>query len=220
MSSDGESMAYGLVVDDHPLVARGITEFLGTHPLLSGAVHVQAAEAAWPVMAARGAPAVALVDFWMGADTAMDFVHALLQQQPGTRVIGHSGDTRPELIESLRSGGAHGFVGKQEPPAVLHQAVTQVLAGGLWFAPGPEPAPAADAQHMLPVSAQAMGLTSRQGQVLDLLLDGMPNKRIASTLGLSEHTVKEHVSAIFLRLGVSSRLEVMHVMRGRRLSGA
>lgn len=60
---------------------------------------------------------------------------------------------------------------------------------------------------------KAIGLTNRQGTVLRHLLDGMSNKEIAQGLGLTENTVKEHVSAILLQLGACSRLQVISKMR-------
>lgn len=63
-----------------------------------------------------------------------------------------------------------------------------------------------------------LGLTPRQGDVLALVLQGLPNKRIALLLDLSESTVKEHVSGILQRLGVSSRVQAITLLRGRRLT--
>ena len=60
-------------------------------------------------------------------------------------------------------------------------------------------------------------MTERQGEILALLLTGQPNKRIAQETGLSEATVKEHVSSVLHRLGVRSRFEVVTKLRGRRL---
>ncbi len=63
------------------------------------------------------------------------------------------------------------------------------------------------------ITPEELGLTQRQGAVLVALLDGLPNKLIARRLGLSENTVKEHVSAILLRLGLRTRMEVMSKMK-------
>ena len=62
-----------------------------------------------------------------------------------------------------------------------------------------------------------LGLTPRQGSVLALVLEGLPNKVIARRLGLTENTVKEHVSAILQRLGVRTRMQVMSRMERFRL---
>ncbi|MDF3839980.1 LuxR C-terminal-related transcriptional regulator [Cupriavidus basilensis] len=69
------------------------------------------------------------------------------------------------------------------------------------------------AQGSTTIESKALGLTDRQGIVLRHLLDGLPNKAIAQRLGLTENTVKEHVSAILLQLGARSRLQVISKMR-------
>ncbi|WP_430869690.1 response regulator transcription factor [Cupriavidus basilensis] len=85
---------------------------------------------------------------------------------------------------------------------------------------GPSVCPTSDVPNQ-PVGAtlsctfetKALGLTNRQGTVLRHLLDGLSNKAIARHLGLTENTVKEHVSAILLQLGARSRLQVISKMR-------
>lgn len=65
--------------------------------------------------------------------------------------------------------------------------------------------------------AAALGLTHRQGEVLTMLLQGLPNKRIARALNVTEGTVKEHVSGILLRLGVANRVEVILRLHGQAI---
>ena len=62
-----------------------------------------------------------------------------------------------------------------------------------------------------------LGLSARQGQILALVLQGLPNKRIASQLDIAESTVKEHVTGILERLRVRTRVEAITLLRGRRL---
>lgn len=70
-----------------------------------------------------------------------------------------------------------------------------------------------EAVHGSPITPTELGLTPRQGDVLAVLLEGLPNKRIAKCLGLTENTVKEHVSAILLQLGVRTRMQVILRMK-------
>ncbi len=65
-----------------------------------------------------------------------------------------------------------------------------------------------------------IGLTPRQGEILALVLDGLPNKPIASSLHLSEHTVKEHLTAILQKLEARNRVELIAKLRGVRIDGA
>lgn len=87
--------------------------------------------------------------------------------------------------------------------------------------PGFPPVPPAELtpalRRELPLSARDLGLTDRQGQVLALMLRGLPNKQIAKELAISEQTTKEHVTAILGKLGVSNRVEAITLLHGRRL---
>ena len=64
------------------------------------------------------------------------------------------------------------------------------------------------------MTAKELGVTARQVEVLNLVLQGKPNRAIAQALNLSEHTVKEHVTALLQRLGASNRVELITRMHG------
>ena len=66
--------------------------------------------------------------------------------------------------------------------------------------------------------ARELGITTRQAQVLTLVLRGKPNRAIAQALSLSEHTIKEHVTAVLQRLGAANRVELFTKLRGVELS--
>ena len=194
-------MSYGLVVDDHPLVARGVTAFLRAHPGLSDAVDAGDAEQARAIWAERGMPAIVLIDFWLSNDTAQAVIAHLLVTFHGARVLVMSGDDRPGVRATAMHTGAHGFVLKHESPEVFHRAVTELLDGGTWFQDlWLDTVPMEATERDVLVTPADLGLTERQGDILALLLDGLPNKRIAQALSLSESTVKEHVSAVLARI--------------------
>lgn len=211
---------YGLVVDDHPLVAHGMAAFLRLHKKLDDAVSAGSPPEALRTIAQRGAPAIALVDFWL-ADGATDlFVRDVLALAPSTRVLMVSGDSHPAIVLKVRASGAHGFVHKQEAPEALAAAVSAVLDGGTWFDAAPDSPPAvADTPlaREVPLAPSDLGLTPRQGEILALLLQGLPNKPIAAALNVSEHTVKEHVTAILHKLQARNRVEAIAKLRGVRL---
>ncbi len=103
-------------------------------------------------------------------------------------------------IESAARAAATGFV-------AVHPAVARALAGG---------AAAPRAEASVDTTPRAVErLTRREVEVLNLLADGLGNKQIAGRLGISDHTVKAHVGAIFEKLDVSTRTEA--VTRGARL---
>lgn len=209
---------YLLVIDDHPLARAGLAEFLRG---LDG-LDVRASSGEWAglerLFAQHGPPRLAVVDVWLGTQpVGLDLLAVLRRRAPAVPVLVISGDERPELRDKARAAGAAGFLAKREDPAAIRQVIACLLQGGTWF---PVDTPAGDARHApqeLPVTAAELGLTPRQADVLALMLDGLPNKRIAAALSLSEATVKEHVAAILDKLGATNRVEVLTRLRGRRL---
>ncbi|WP_404976932.1 MULTISPECIES: LuxR C-terminal-related transcriptional regulator [unclassified Acidovorax] len=194
-----------------------MSEFLRLHPGLDDAVCVCTTQEALRTIAAQGAPALALVDFWLADGTTTHFIRDLLALAPQVRVLMVSGDSHPAILLKAQGSGAHGFVHKQHSPEVFAAAATALLQGGTWFETLPPIDDAPLQSHAIPLAPTDLGLTPRQGQILAHVLEGQPNKHIAGALNLSEHTVKEHVTAILGKLGVRNRVEAIARLRGVRL---
>lgn len=210
-----DNSAWAVVVDDHPLVAHGIADFLVTHCGFSRAQPVSAIAEFWPLLETDQPPALAVVDFWLPDGASLPLLAELKQRHPMIRVLAISADDDRTVAEKIATTGTDGFIHKQAAPKLFAKAVTAVMAGEIWFR-GQSPAALTLARE-LPVTAAELGLTPRQGQVLAMMLKGLPNKRIALNLSLSEHTVKEHVTGILERLGAKNRIEVITKLRGRSL---
>lgn len=209
---------YVIVLDDHPLVGRGFAQFLQSVEPALEAVVVSDWDAMQALVAQRGAPQLLVADVWLADGPCVERLGNWCRRHPASRWLAVSGDDDAALARLVRAAGAHGFVDKRAPAEQFSAAVRSVLAGSTWF----EPLPAAlgagpTGPRSRPVSAQTLGLTQRQGEILSLVLRGLPNKRIALQLGIAESTVKEHVTGILERLGVRSRVEVITRMRGSRL---
>jgi DNA-binding NarL/FixJ family response regulator len=209
---------YALVVDDHPLVGQGIAEFLKTHTLLEDAHVARHAVEMHAIMAQHGTPAVVLVDFWLaGGSTADALIVQLRSHSSAMPIIAISGDDQPAIALKARSSGAQGFVHKRHPPEVFAQAVTAVLSGLSWFDnPGMHDGMAPH-RTAVQVRCSELGLTHRQGQILLMLVDGKPNKQIASALTITESTVKEHISAILAKLAVTNRIQAITKLQGMQI---
>lgn len=205
-----------LVVDDHPLVARGIADFLRTHCGFARADAICRAADLWMHIGQFGAPTLALIDFWLPEGTALSMLGRFRDDYPATRLLVISGDGDPMIRDKVRRLAVDGFVLKHADPAVFALAVAAVLRGDAWFDDTSVAAPAANEARGLPLSPAELGLTPRQGEVLALMLKGLPNKRVAQQLSLTEQTVKEHVSGILERLGARSRVELIARLLGKR----
>ena len=206
---------YAIVLDDHPLVGRGIAQYLtAVRPELL--VHVATAWAqVQQHLQANRCPLVLVADVWLANSNSLATLAQWRSQCPGTPWLAISGDDDPLMQARVRSAGAQGFVHKQATPEVFGLAFAAMLAGGQWFETSREAS--ANQPREWAVSPADLSLTPRQGEILALVLRGLPNKRIALTLCLSESTVKEHLTGIFERLGVKTRVEILTHLRGRQL---
>ncbi len=206
-----------IVLDDHPLVANGIAQFLqAVHPDLQVLCMHSGAQLA-RLLGEQGNPDILVADVWLADANSLTSMQAWRAAGLACPWLAMSGDDDPQVQQRARAAGARGFVHKQCPPEQFREAFDAVLAGRDWFA-RELPTSAAGPHHReWAVTPDELGLTRRQGQILEMVLKGQPNKRIALNLGLSESTVKEHLTAILSRLGVATRLEALARLRGRRL---
>jgi DNA-binding NarL/FixJ family response regulator len=188
-----------LVVDDHEVVHWGLRSALGAQPWVGRCLAAHdGAEAV--DLASRYEPDVAIVDLFVGRESGPDISQRLLTVSPKTKVLFISGAGRISAA-AARAAGASGFISKDWPAREIAQAVRQVAAGGAVFEPEAAEAPG--------------GLSTREREVLSLMATGATNAEIATQLFLSPHTIKEHTSTLYRKLGVRNRAEA--VQRGQRL---
>ncbi len=211
-----------LLVDDHAVVREGLRTFLELQDALE--VVGEAADGEEGVRKAeRLRPDVVLMDLVMPRMDGVGAMRELRRRLPATRVIvltSFADDER--LLPAIRAGAA-GYLLKDVEPRELARAVRAAHAGAALLDPAvaarlveavaapADPEPAAEPEL-------ADRLTSREREVLDLLARGVPNKRIARELGISEKTVKTHVGHILAKLGVTDRTQaaLLAVEAGRR----
>lgn len=204
-----------IVVDDHPLVARGIAAFLKSHCGFDDVLPISIPDEFWDHINLASPPAMILLDFWLPNGTSLKLLSELKIKCPAIPILVVSADDDIAVQKKVRLAGAQGFILKHETTDVFMQAVASLLSGKLWFTNKKN-----THNHLpkeLSVTPLELGLTARQGEILAMIIQGMPNKRIAQLLSLSEQTVKEHVSGILSRLGVNNRIEAITKLRGKRL---
>lgn len=202
-----------LVVDDHPLMAEALGMVLSS---LAGAAQVETArdlESALRAAEAASAPDLVLLDLGLPGCEGLAALQRFKERHPALPVVVISASGDPEAILGALDLGAIGFIPKSSPKDVILSAVRLVVSGGIYIpaqalayrAGEVPPAKAAAA----PASAQQLGLSPRQADVLTLVLKGLPNKLIARRLNISENTTKTHVSAVLRALGVSTRTQAL-----------
>mgnify|MGYP002793148406 FL=1 len=202
---------YALVVDDHPLVASGIANFLITHCRFKQAYVVTNEEDCYRHIRENGPPRLLVIDFWLSSGTALKLLKEVKQRYPQVRLLVVSGDENNDIWQKVHTAGGHGFVLKSEPPELFSRAVFALADNLTWFPCANECAVKTNNEQL-----SKFNLTPRQIDVLNIIMRGLPNKRIAAQLSISEPTVKEHISNILKKIGVNSRVEAITLLHGKR----
>jgi DNA-binding NarL/FixJ family response regulator len=204
-----------LVVDDHPLVLEALSQLLPQ--LAPGTEVVVAGDRAGAEAVLDDDPDIALVllDLALPGTRGLDFLADLLLDYPGVPVVVLSATHDRATIAAALAAGARGFIPKTANVGALVEALEQVVAGGVYLTRDVVAGPASDGVRL---SADELGLTTRQTDVLKLLLQGKPNKLICRDLRLSEGTVKVHVSAILRLLHVRTRTQAVAELARRGIS--
>jgi two-component system response regulator DesR len=188
-----------LVVDDHDVVHWGFRLMLSQRPWVARCLGARTGREAL-ALARRYRPHVALVDLFLGEESGAEVCEQLRAAEPLTRVLLFSGagEISPH---AARAAGASGFAYKDWPAQRIASAVHMVGLGKSVFEPHDR--------------TSTLGLSERERTVLELMASGSTNPEIAEALHLSKHTVKEHTSGLYRKLGVRNRTEA--VQRAQRL---
>jgi DNA-binding NarL/FixJ family response regulator len=197
-----------IVVDDHPLFRGALTQALGS--ALAGARIDQAASLAEleALIAQRSDTDLVLLDLSMPGVQGLSGLLLLRSQHPDIPVVVVSAHDDPETIRRCMEFGASGYVPKSLSVETIRTAVETVLGGGVWTPPDVNLERATDS-NTDDVVARLSTLTPQQVRVLMMLGQGLLNKQIAYQLGVSEATIKAHVSAILQKLHVDSRTQAV-----------
>jgi DNA-binding NarL/FixJ family response regulator len=149
-----------------------------------------------------------LLDLTMPGVRGFSGLLFLRSGRPSTPVIVVSGNEERAVIRHCMEFGAAGFIPKSNSLDTMRAAIAQVLDGGRWTPPEFDPSSAPNRESSA-MARRLASLTPQQIRVLMMLSQGLLNKQIAYELGVSEATVKAHVSAIFQKLGVESRTQAV-----------
>lgn len=203
-----------LVVDDHPLMAEALSLVLGT---LDSHAQIEAARDLQGAFRLAETPPpidVVLLDLGLPGCTGLEALERFRERFASLPVVVVSASGDPAAIIGALDLGAMGFIPKSSAKDVILNAVRLVVSGGIYVPVQAVSARGAEAAPLAPpptarTTAQDLGLSPRQADVLTLVLKGLPNKLIARKLEISENTTKVHVSAVLKALGVSTRTQAL-----------
>jgi DNA-binding NarL/FixJ family response regulator len=194
------------IADDHRVLRVGLEQLLATFDDVELVGSADGGEAAVALCAAE-TPEVLLLDLSMPDMDGIEVTRALAGASPATRVVIFTSFSDRDGIVAALGAGAIGYLLKDAEPGDIHAAIRAAARGEAPIAPkaaialleprGERPAPASG-----PVE-----LTTREREVLELVIEGNANKQIARRLGISEKTVKGHLTNLFQRIGVTDRTQ-------------
>ena len=191
-----------LIADDHAVVRMGLASLLGTQDGLEVVGDAEDGEAA-VAKALELKPDVIIMDLMMpkkdGAEATAE-IHAAL---PDTKILILTTFGTSDGIANALNAGATGALMKNAPNAQLVEAIRTVANGGR--------AVSEEVERLMEEDPPVKALTPRQMEILESLTRGLTNQDIAKELGIREDRVKDHVNAIFARLGAANRTEAVAI---------
>ncbi|MBV9558329.1 MAG: response regulator transcription factor [Pseudolabrys sp.] len=197
-----------LIADDHPLfrgaLREAVTGLFDRMEITEAGTFDDVAS----LLEKGGEVDVILLDLTMPGVRGFSGLMYLRAQYPSVPVIIVSANDDPTAIRRCMHFGASGFIPKTLGTDEMRKVIARIVNGGVWTPPDVDLKAAADTETAQLMTRMAT-LTPQQVRVLMMLSEGLLNKQIAFQLGVSEATVKAHVSAILQKLGVESRTQAV-----------
>jgi len=203
MNDGAEGRITVVLVDDHAVVRTGLAQLLsGAHDIEVVGQAADGAEAIEVVRETR--PDVVVMDLQMPGMDGVDATRVIVGEGLGSEVVVLTSYSDSARIVAALDAGAVGYLLKDADPE-------DVLDGVRAVSRGESPIHPRVARQLLTTRAEVPGsavtLTTREAEVLELVRTGLANKQIARRLGISERTVKDHLTSVFQRIGVADRTQ-------------
>ena len=211
-----------VVADDHAVVRRGLTGLIeSTDDLEVVGVAKDGSEAVALVREHR--PDVAVMDLQMPVLDGVEATRAIVGEATGTEVLVLTSFSDFARIDAAIEAGAVGYLLKDAEPEVLLDGIRAVARGGSPLDPRAarrllsrrSTAAAAESEDV-----DVAALSPREAEVLRLVVEGLLNKQIAQRLGITERTVKAHLTSAYQRIGVADRTQAALWAQRHRLGGS
>jgi len=197
-----------VIADDHPLFRDALRQGIAT-VLTSAKIDEAGSFEDLTTLLERDAEVdLILLDLSMPGINGFSGLIYLRAQYPAIPVVIVSASDDVGTIRRSLDFGASGFIPKRFGVDTLRDAIVKVMEGDVWVPPDVDLSSAAD-PDMTRLRDRLVTLTPQQVRVLMMLSEGLLNKQIAYELGVSEATIKAHVSAILQKLGVESRTQAV-----------
>ncbi len=191
-----------VIADDHGVVRAGLAQLLATFPDVELVGSATNGEEAVLLSAARD-PDVVLMDLEMPVLDGIEATRRIRAAQPGVAIVVLTSFSDRERILSALDAGAAGYLLKDAEPDAIARALEAAARGEAPL----DPKAARALLSARRAASPADGLSDREREVLAMVAEGLPNKLIAQRLGISEKTVKAHLTNVFRQIGVTDRTQ-------------
>jgi NarL family two-component system response regulator LiaR len=194
-----------MIVDDHAVVRSGLSKFLLVNKDMQ--LVAEASDGAEAVqLAGLHKPDVILMDLMMPGMDGIAAAREIHQKNPSVKIIALTSFSEQNLVQGALQAGAIGYLQKNVSAADLGNAIRSAYSGRMTLS---SEAAQALAQSVTQSHLPGNELTERERDVLGCMVEGLNNTEIAEKLVISLGTVKFHISNIFQKLGVDSRVEAV-----------
>ena len=198
-----------IVADDHPLFRTAIKEALEAEQGDTTFLEANSFESLQELVDQQQEVDLVLLDLHMPGVSGFAGLVYLCKRYPSVPVVIISANEDPVVIRRALEHGAAGFIPKSSSIDTITQAISAILMGEIWAPAAQEEAGAGRSASELELAERMAQLTPQQFKVLMMMSQGLLNKQIAYELGVSEATIKAHVTAIMNKLGVTNRTQAV-----------
>lgn len=201
-----------MIVDDHAVVRSGLGKFLLVNADFELVAEAESGEEALQLCGLYQ-PDVILMDLMMPGMGGVAAIRQIHQRYPNVHIVALTSFREENLVQGALQAGAIGYLLKNVTAADLARAIRSAHAGKMILSSEATEVLAQSVMRVTPVN----DLTEREREVLSLMVKGMSNNEIAEKLYISLGTVKFHISNIFMKLGVQSRVEAVTLALQRHM---
>ena len=198
-----------IVADDHPLFRAAIREALQARHQVTRFLEASSFESLQDLVDQQEEVDLVLLDLHMPGVSGFAGLVYLCKHYPSVPVVIISANEDPVVIQRALGHGAAGFIPKSSSIETIMEAIEIVLMGEVWSPPGGGGKSRANTESELELAERMAQLTPQQFKVLMMMSQGLLNKQIAYELGVSEATIKAHVTAVMNKLGVTNRTQAV-----------
>jgi two-component system, NarL family, nitrate/nitrite response regulator NarL len=201
-----------LTVDDHPLIRSALREVLRLMAERIELLEAADPEAGLALVSRRPDTDLVFLDLHFARHDGLAFIERFRTAAPAAPLIVYTMHEDPATLKQALTRGAVGIVPKTHSTKLLQRAIELVMDGGVYVPPELTRGLAAH-------ETQSGAMSQQQRKILELLAQGLPNKEIARKLGIASSTVKNQLTIIFEKLGVTNRTQAAMAARALLKNG-